>query len=181
LVVTGGEEETRAGWSHSLSKSQAVVNVSRSKRDLMKIEGKNIVKQISAFKASVMKKLDELEKSALLEMQTTSQDSIYQMEREESELEKSVSLIEKHLQQLDFLTKNGSNQHVFLLLHRLLPPLLCKAITILPDFLWQAISHAVPPNLHSLTYLPSLLYIRRNDVSASIRLSSLSTTIPDTY
>jgi hypothetical protein len=43
------------------------------------------------------------------------------MEREESELEKSVSLIEKHLQQLDFLIKNGSNLHVFLLLHRLLP------------------------------------------------------------
>ena len=54
-------------------------------------------------------------------MQTASQDSISQMEREESELEKSVSLIEKHLQQLDFLTKNGSNKHVFLLIHRLLP------------------------------------------------------------
>jgi hypothetical protein len=47
----------------------------------------------------------ELEKSALLEMQTASQDSISQMEKEESELEKSVSLIEKYLQQLDFLTK----------------------------------------------------------------------------
>jgi sugar lactone lactonase YvrE len=93
----------------------------RENRDRMKIEEKNIVRQISAFKASVIKKLDELEKSALLEIQTTSQDSIDQMEREESELEKSVSLIEKHLQQLDFLTKNGSNQHVFLLLHRLLP------------------------------------------------------------
>jgi hypothetical protein len=57
----------------------------------------------------------------MLEMQTASQDSICQMEREESELEKSLSLIEKHLQQLDFLTNNGSNQHVFLLLHRLLP------------------------------------------------------------
>jgi hypothetical protein len=45
------------------------------------------------------------------------------MEREDSELEKSVSLIEKYLQQLDFLTKNGSNQHMFLLLHRLLPML----------------------------------------------------------
>jgi hypothetical protein len=43
------------------------------------------------------------------------------MKRDESEFETSVSLIEKHLQQLDFLTKNGSNQHVFLLLHRLLP------------------------------------------------------------
>jgi hypothetical protein len=58
-----------------------------------------------AFKASVIKRLDELEKSALLELQTASQDSISQMEREESELEKSASLIEKHLQQLDFLTK----------------------------------------------------------------------------
>ena len=93
----------------------------RENRDKMKIEEKNIVRQISAFKVSVIKRLDELEKSALLEMQTASQDSISQMEREESELEKSVSLIEKHLQQLDFLTKNGSNKHVFLLLHRLLP------------------------------------------------------------
>jgi hypothetical protein len=47
--------------------------------------------------------------------------SFFNMEKEESELEKSVSLIEKYLQQLDFLTKNGSNQHMFLLLHRLLP------------------------------------------------------------
>ena len=93
----------------------------RENRDRMKIEEKNIVRQISAFKVSVIKRLDELEKSALLEMQTANQDSISQMEREESELEKSVSLIEKHLQQLDFLTKNGSNKHVFLLLHRLLP------------------------------------------------------------
>jgi hypothetical protein len=45
----------------------------------------------SAFKAFVIKRLDELEKSALLEMQTASQDSISQMEREESELENSVS------------------------------------------------------------------------------------------
>jgi hypothetical protein len=60
-------------------------------------------------------KLDELEKSDLLEMQTASQDSIDQMKREESELEKSVSLIEKHLQQLDFLTKNGSNKHGMLI------------------------------------------------------------------
>jgi hypothetical protein len=59
----------------------------------MKIEEKNIVRQISAFKVSVIKRLDELEKSALLEMQTASQDSISQMEREESELEKSVSLV----------------------------------------------------------------------------------------
>ena len=93
----------------------------RENRDRMIIEEKTIVRQISAFKASVIKRLNELEKSALLEMQTASQDSISQMEREESELEKSVSLIEKHLQQLDFLTKNGSNKHVFLLLHRLLP------------------------------------------------------------
>ena len=122
-----------------------------------------------------------------------------------------------------FLTKNGSNQQVFLLLHRLLPILnkedyhLEKILANLsdvslvydqPENLFsgvkhlgtirlkkehctikfkpfkhmeaQEISHAVPPNLHSLTYFPSLLYIRRNDLSASIRLSSLSTTIPDT-
>jgi uncharacterized membrane protein len=69
-------------------------------RDRVKIEEMTIVRQISAFKASVIKRLDELEKSALLEMQTASQNYISQMEREESELEKSVSLIEKHLQQL---------------------------------------------------------------------------------
>ena len=100
---------------------KTVVQNRRENRDRMKIEEKTIVRQISAFKASVIKRLDELEKSALLEMQTAGQNYISQMEREESELEKSVSLIEKHLQQLDFLTKNGSNKHVFLLLHRLLP------------------------------------------------------------
>ena len=90
-------------------------------RDRMKIDEKTIVRQISAFKESIIKKLDELENSTLLEMHTVSQSSICQMEREESELEKSVSLIEKHLKQLDFLTNNSSNKHVFLLLHRLLP------------------------------------------------------------
>ena len=90
-------------------------------RDQMKIDETTIVKQISAFKESIIKKIDELEKSTLLKMQTVSQNYICQMERKESELEKSVSLTEKHLQQLDFLTKNGSNKHVFLLLHRLLP------------------------------------------------------------
>jgi hypothetical protein len=44
------------------------------------LEEKTIVRQISAFKASVIKRLNELEKSALLEMQTASQDSISQME-----------------------------------------------------------------------------------------------------
>ena len=96
---------------------KSAVQNRRENRDRMKIEKENIVGQISAFKASVIKKLDELEKSTLLEMQ----DSIYQMEREESELEKSVSVIEKHLQQLDFLTKNASNKNVFLFLHWLLP------------------------------------------------------------
>jgi hypothetical protein len=55
------------------------------------------------------------------------------METEESELEKSVSLIEKHLQQLDFLTKNDFNQHAFLLLHRLLP-ILSKEDNHLEDY-----------------------------------------------
>jgi hypothetical protein len=40
-------------------------------RDRVKIEEKTIVRQISAFKASVIKKIDELEKSALLEIQTS--------------------------------------------------------------------------------------------------------------
>jgi hypothetical protein len=37
----------------------------------MKIEEKYIVRQISAFKASIIKKLDELEKSALLVLSLT--------------------------------------------------------------------------------------------------------------
>ena len=98
-----------------------VVQNRQENKDRMKIEEEAIVRNISAFKASVIKKLDELETSALLELQTVSKDSIGQMVKEETEVSNSVSLIEKHLQQLDFLTKNGSNQHVFLLLHQLLP------------------------------------------------------------
>jgi sugar lactone lactonase YvrE len=109
------------GMKHVHLTLKTAVQNRRTNRDKMQIEEKNIVRQISAFKASFIKNLDELEKSALLEMKTASQDFISQMKRDESEFETSVSLIEKHLQQLDFLTKNGSNQHVFLLLHRLLP------------------------------------------------------------
>ena len=98
-----------------------VVQNRQENKDRMKIEEKDIIRNISAFKASVIKKLDELEKSALLELQTVSQDSIGQVVKEETEVNNSVSLIDKHLQQLGFLTKNGSNQHVFLLLHQLLP------------------------------------------------------------
>jgi hypothetical protein len=36
----------------------------RENRDRMKIEEKNIVRQISAFKVSVIKRLDELERHA---------------------------------------------------------------------------------------------------------------------
>jgi hypothetical protein len=39
---------------------KTVVQNRRENRDRMKIEEKNIVRQISAFKASVIKKLDEL-------------------------------------------------------------------------------------------------------------------------
>ena len=98
-----------------------VVQNRQENKDRMKIEEKAIVRNISAFKASVIKKLNELETSALLELQTVSQDSIGQMVKEETEVNNSVSLIDKHLQQLDLLTKNGSNQHVFRLLHQLLP------------------------------------------------------------
>jgi hypothetical protein len=80
-----------------LTLKTAVQNM-RKNKNKMQIDVKNIVRQISAFKASVIKKLDELEKSALLEMKTASQDSISQMKRYESEFETSVSLIEKHLQ-----------------------------------------------------------------------------------
>jgi hypothetical protein len=61
-------------------------------KDRMKIEEKAMVRNISALKASVIKKLDELEKSALLELQTVSQDSIGQMVKEETEVNNSVSL-----------------------------------------------------------------------------------------
>ena len=133
----------------------------------MKIEEKNIVRQISAFKASVTKKLDELEKSDLLEIQTTSQDSIYQMEREESELEKSVSLIEKHLQQLDFLTKNDSNQHVFPLLHRLLP-ILSKEEEIVANLSDVRLVYDQPQ--HLLSGLKHIGTIRLKKEPCAIRL-----------
>ena len=106
-----------------------VVQNRQENKDRMKIEKKAIRINIAAFKASVItepdlsviKKLDELEKSALVELEAVSQDAIGQMVKEETEVNNSVSLIDKHLQQLYLLTKNGSNQDVFLFLHQLLP------------------------------------------------------------
>jgi hypothetical protein len=67
-----------------------VVQNRQENKDRMKIEENAIVRNISAFKASVIKKLDELETSALLELQTVSQDSIGQMVKEETEVNNSV-------------------------------------------------------------------------------------------
>ena len=100
---------------------KTIVKNMRENRDIVKIKQTTIVRQISEFKASVKLELDRLETSVLLELQAIRQDSISEMKRDESKLENSILLIEKHLQRLDFLIKNGSNQHVFLLLHRLLP------------------------------------------------------------
>jgi hypothetical protein len=76
---------------HDISEGMKKVHVTlktavqnrQQNKDRMKIEEKTIVRQISAFKASLIKKLDELENSTMLEMQTASPDSICQMEREE--------------------------------------------------------------------------------------------------
>jgi sugar lactone lactonase YvrE len=151
-----------------------VVQNRQENKDRMKIEEKAIVRNISAFKASVIKKLNELETSALLELQTVSQDSIGQMVKEETEVNNSVSLIDKHLQQLDLLTKNGSNQHVFLLLHQLLPILskehahLEEMITNHPD-----VSLVYEQPVHLLSDIKTLGTIRLQKTPCTVRLKPL--------
>ena len=154
-----------------------VVQNRQENKDRMKIEEKAIVRNISEFKASVIKKLNELETSALLELQTVSQDSIGQMVKEENEVNNSVSLIDKHLQQLDFLTKNGSNQHVFLLLHQLLPILskehahLEEMITNHPD-----VSLVYEQPEHLLSDIKSLGTIRLQKTPCTVRFKPLKHT-----
>jgi sugar lactone lactonase YvrE len=154
-----------------------VVQNRQENKNRMKIEEKAIVRNISAFKASVIKTLDELEKSALLELQTVSQDSIGQMVKEETEVNNSVSLIDKHLQQLDFLTKNGSNQHVFRLLHQLLPILskehahLEEMITNHPD-----VSLVYEQPDHLLSDIKTLGTIRLQKTPCTVRFKPLKHT-----
>ena len=140
----------------------------------MKIEEKAIVRNISAFKASVIKKLNELETSALLELQIVSQDSIGQMVKEETEVNNSVSLIDKHLQQLDRLTKNGSNQHVFRLLHQLLP-ILSKEHAHLEEMIINHpdVSLVYEPPVHLLSDIKTLGTIRLQKTPCSVRLKPL--------
>jgi hypothetical protein len=60
---------------HDISEGMKEVHVTLKtavqNRHRMKIEEKTIVRQISAFKASLIKKLDELENSTMLEMQSS--------------------------------------------------------------------------------------------------------------
>jgi len=181
-LAKASENAKKSALFHDISDGMKYVQLTLKKvvqnrqenKDRMKIEEKAIVRNISAFKASVIKKLDELEKSALLELQTVSQDSIGQMEKEENEVNNSVSLIEKHLQQLDFLTKNGSNQHVFLLLHQLLPILskehahLEEMITNHPD-----VSLVYEQPEHLLSHIKTLGTIRLQKTPCTVRFKPL--------
>jgi len=162
------------GMKYVQSTLKTVVQNRQENKDRMKIEEKAMVRNISAFKASVIKKLDELEKSALLELQTVSQDSIGQMVKEETEVNNSVSLIDKNVQQLAFLTKNGSNQHVFLLLHQLLPILnkehahLEEIITNHPD-----VSLVYEQPEHLLSDIKTLGTIRLQKTPSTVRFKPL--------
>jgi hypothetical protein len=151
-----------------------VVQNRQENKDRMKIEEKAMVRNISALKASVIKKLDELETSALLELQTISQDSIGQMVKEETKVNNSVSLIDKHLQQLDRLTKNGSNQHVFLLLHQLLP-ILSKEHAHLEEMIINHpdVSLVYEPPVHLLFDIKTLGTIRLQKTPCSVRFKPL--------
>jgi hypothetical protein len=151
-----------------------VVQNRQENKDRMKIEEKAIVRNISAFKASVIKKRNELETSALLELQTVSQNSIDQMVKEETEVNNSVSLIDKHLQQLDFLTKNGSNQHVFLLLHQLLP-ILSKEHAHLEEMIINHpdVSLVYEQPEHLLSDIKSLGTIRLQKTPCTVRFEPL--------
>jgi hypothetical protein len=77
VIKSGCLEHFTCVVSTSPGKVDMVQNRQQN-RDRIKIDEKTIVKQISAFKESIIKKLDELEKLTLLEMQTVSLGSICQ-------------------------------------------------------------------------------------------------------
>lgn len=84
-------------------------------------EEKRIVQEISDAKASLIEKLNQLEKITLSELREARWNTVKMVDTHKIKSEGSVEVIKKYLKQLDILTTNGTDQHVFLFLHELQP------------------------------------------------------------
>ena len=107
------------GMKQVHSTLQSVIQNRTVNLETIKQEDEQILKKISEFKTSIIEKINELEKSTFSELQRVRQMSILQIETDKATAEKSVKLVEEYLQQIDFLRKNGSDHHMFLLLHEM--------------------------------------------------------------
>lgn len=107
------------GMKQVHSTLQTIIQNRTVNLETIKQEDEQILKKILEFKASIIEKINELEKATFSELQRVRQMSILQIETEKTKAEKSTKLVEEYLQQIDFLRKNGSDPHMFLLLHEM--------------------------------------------------------------
>lgn len=107
------------GMKQVHSTLQTIIQNRTDNLETIKQEDDQILKKISEFKTSLIEKINELEKSTFSELQRVRQMSILQIEIDKTKAEKSAKLVEEYLQQIDFLRKNGSDHHMFLLLHEM--------------------------------------------------------------
>lgn len=62
-----------------------------------------------------------METATLSQLKKCKHESDSKIAKDETEIKKSLEQIEEYLKQLNFIVENGSNQHVFILLHELQP------------------------------------------------------------
>ncbi|CAG2217625.1 unnamed protein product [Mytilus edulis] len=82
-------------------------------------EEKNIVNKISEAKESLIKKLNQQETFSLSELRDARNNIENTVDNQVANSEVSVAEIDKYSKQLDILTTNGTDQHVFLRLREL--------------------------------------------------------------
>ncbi|XP_076108367.1 uncharacterized protein LOC143076461 [Mytilus galloprovincialis] len=82
-------------------------------------EEKNIVNKISEAKESLIKKLNQKETFSLSELRDARNNIENTVDNQVADSEASVAEIDKYSKQLDILTTNGTDQHVFLRLREL--------------------------------------------------------------
>ncbi|XP_063448033.1 uncharacterized protein LOC134727583 [Mytilus trossulus] len=95
--------------------------IKNRKCNIKKIEddGASIVNSISKAKVSIIKKAEEMEKSALSKLSHLQVTVVSNLKSECDKAEQIGKLVHEQIQRMEFLSKNGSNNQMFVLLQEL--------------------------------------------------------------
>ncbi|VDI70725.1 Hypothetical predicted protein [Mytilus galloprovincialis] len=111
--------DTTDGLNQILLTTEEIIK--NRKTSIQKLEdgGEFIVESISKAKISIINKLEEMQKSALSKLSDIQDTVLLKMKSECNDAEQMSKLVNEHIQQIGFLSTNGSNNQLFVFLQKM--------------------------------------------------------------